>query len=401
MNIVSWWVCAMNAVFTRMPHRRRIALLSRQSHDPLDFQLLEPVLRNRFPDYEVTRCCVRRGGRLGPLTALRQLWLAATSSLCIVDGYVPSVSIPRSRPSAVPLPPCVQLWHALGAVKKFGYQSLGTKAGRSAQAARALAMHRGYDVVIAGFEGAVVPFSKAFGYGAAQVRAVGLPRADYLTGERYRPLRERRAWGVRQRLHLTDAELDRHPVVLYAPTFRRRAQDARWHRHYVEALYRALPKEAILVVSGHPLDRLDGDAAVGETPSRLRFLHSSSSIDALAFADYVVTDYSAVAFEAMLTGRKVLFFVPDIEEYRRSPGLNVDPERELGAVTFRDARDLGACIADDLTSGGYRRAVVDGFSRRYGIDALRAADGSSCGRIADVLEALLERRGPAFTERNM
>ena len=61
------------------------------------------------------------------------------------------------------------------------------------------------------------------------------------------------------------------------------------------------------------------------------FLRGAASIDVLSWVDYVVTDYSAVAFEAAVASKKVLFYVPDIEEYRRSPGLNVDPLEEYRA----------------------------------------------------------------------
>lgn len=532
MALVAWLVRAGSMVFSLFPRRRRIALLSRQSSRPLDFVLLEPWLRRAFPDHAVVWCCVRYGGRLGLWTMVRQLWLQATSSLCIVDGYVPAVCIPRadvddgfshvhfassadgdsasgtgagsvrsltsmlaeaigkvlnsedagdyeddeesdefaqsvafnaavaSRNSTLRtvsaswrslwrgkrLAPCVQLWHAMGAIKCFGYQALDTAEGRSSHMARTLAMHRGYTAVVAGARGAVPAFAQAFDCPASRVWVLGSPRVDYLAGAGCATLRDRAAVNTAHRLHLeqpvrrsADGSVDgksvgaagaetgvkaaHGPVVLYAPTYRKHPMNPDWHRLYVQALRRALPDSATLVVSGHPLDGFDDDEPVvppgpsaaglanefpeppepsGEPPldstdaaaqhsgAQVRFLRSVQSIHALVLADYVVTDYSAIAFEAMLARRKVLFYVPDISPYRNSPGLNVDPERELPSLTFREAEQLGDYVACDMASGVYDHAALAEFERRYGVDEARDLAGGSCARIARLAADLLD-----------
>ncbi|MBW3088447.1 CDP-glycerol glycerophosphotransferase family protein [Bifidobacterium sp. 82T24] len=389
MNAIAWLITMMCGIFSRFPRRRRIALLSRQSRNPLDFRVIEPYLRSAFPNHRIVRCTVRKGGRLGVVTMLEQLWLSATSALCIVDGYVPAVSIPRNHDRLrSELPPCVQMWHALGAVKKFGYQSLDTPAGRSSKAARTLAMHRGYAFVISGFAGTVHDFAAAFGYDSADIRPLGLPRADYLLRPEYAERRRLNVAATRRHLELSDAVLRNHTVVLYAPTFRRNAADGQWHRHYIEALYESLPEDAILVVSGHPLDDMHETWLEGK--ARLRFLRSVASIDALPFADYVVTDYSAVAFESMLLRRPTMFYVPDIDEYRASPGLNIDPEFALPTVTFRDARRLGRYIARDRVEHCYDAVAMRTFCEAYGITAVRESATSSCERIIRALAPMVD-----------
>ena len=390
MNIAAWLIRQTGMVFALFPKRKRIALLSRQSRNPLDFVLLKPYLEKAFPDYDIVQCCVKHIGKLGVLTLLKQLWLSSTSVLCIVDGYVPAVCIPRdANKTSVPFPPCVQMWHALGAIKKFGYQSLDTKAGRSSKAAEAFSMHRGYVAVIAGFSGAVPAFGQAFGYKPESVLPLGLPRIDYLVRDSYAEKRAVSRVATRRRLGLTSSSVKDCPVVLYAPTFRKNPLDANWHARYIDDLYRAIPEDMILVVSGHPLDHADKDTEADR--SRLRFLRSSASIGALEIADYVVTDYSAVAFEAMLLGKKVLFYVPDIDEYRQSPGLNIDVERELGTVTFRDAPALGAFLQADHANTEYDWQSVRAFTKAYGIDAARESSDSACTNITNFLLATVDR----------
>ncbi len=517
MNILAWLVRIVSAVFSLFPRQRRVVFLSRQARRPLDFVVLEPWIKRILPEYRVVWCCVQHGGRLGPLTMLRQLWLQATSAACVVDGYVPAVCIPRDHNDGTygnvadlrsqhdpasgsanvnyarqkqyhrDLAPVVQVWHALGAVKKFGYQALDTPDGHSLHTADALAMHRGYDIVAAGLRGATDAFAQAFDCSRSQVNVLGSPRVDYLLSDTCSQKRQNAAAEVAHRLGLewrlegvvtmdghhvagtnvassstastaASAMPERGPVVLYAPTYRKHPAEPEWHVRYVDALRRALPADATLIVSGHPLDAFDdaedsrATASLGDfsllsgighirgghavhslkscgsvvqtgehhmkfttskrrtyydnSPSdtsgasdtagaQVRFLESAESIRALPLVDYVVSDYSAVVFEAMLASVKVLFYVPDIDTYRVSPGLNVDPERDLASLTFRDAADLGVYIAQDYCHDCYDYSALTAFEHDYGIDEARQSQGGSCRRIAAVVAMLASESSSA------
>ena len=127
MKLAAFVISGIYRLFALFPQRKKIALLSRQSARPFDFELLEPALAKAFPGYQIVWCCVAHGGEMTVTLMLKQLWHVATATICLVDGYVPAVSIPKGpRRSS-----CIQLWHALGAVKKFGFQSLHTAAGRA------------------------------------------------------------------------------------------------------------------------------------------------------------------------------------------------------------------------------------------------------------------------------
>lgn len=361
------------------PQRRRIALLSRQAERPLDFALLEPKLKERFPTYEIAWCCVHEIGRMSVPLMVRQLKLVATSALCLVDGYIPAVSLPKRHRAVV-----VQLWHAPGAIKKFGYQALDTPAGRSSRTARALRMHRGYDLVIAGTPGAVPAFSEAFDMPAEKIVPLGLPRIDYLCDPALASVRARRYARAEAAVN---AALGPAPedtlTVLYAPTFRKANADKDWLVHAVDALRSALAAAGTrvrLVVASHPLEEPETGGEAGEVP--VCFLRGVPTIDVLHLADYVVTDYSTVAFEAGYAGRRVLLYVPDIEEYRLSPGLNIDPLRELPTISSSRAQDIAHIIAG---ASPYDEAAFSAFMDENAQGVL----GGSMGRITDRLERAL------------
>ncbi len=382
MDLVALLVRALYGLFALLPQRDEVAFLSRQSSRPFDFVLLEPSIRERCPDADIVWVCLPESGKFDVRTMVLQLYHAARAKVCLIDGYVPAISIPKKPHRAY----CLQVWHAPGAIKKFGYQSVGTSSGRSAHAAEAFSMHRGYDCIVAGFEGAVPAYEEAFGYPAEKIYACGLPRMEYLASPDFARTREHYAGRVRRALIKEGFKEDGRKVVLYAPTFRRAPSNPRWLEDSVEALAEGLPRDVCLVVSGHPIDveRLKIEPHGADDSECAVFnLTGIGTIHALSLADYVVTDYSTVAFEAGVARKKVLFYVPDIEEYRESPGLNVDPCQELPTLTYLDAKALCAAVGDDLRHGSYDAAAFEGFMRSYG---LTSDPSQSIREITDLIE---------------
>lgn len=386
--------------------------MSRQGARPLDFRLLEPELRAAFPKCKIVWVCVPKGGRLTLPVFVKQLWHAATARLCIVDGYVPAVSLCAGLHRAA----CMQLWHALGAVKKFGRQSLDTPAGHARGVAEALRIHEGYDCVVAGLGGSAEAFSRAFGCEREKVLPLGLPRIDHVLERR--GLEERGCLGE---LGLGE-ELDKlrqlravgRPVVLYAPTFRKGAGFSEgWLAESIKALHVALLEavsDAVLVVAKHPL-RASASAGFGSAQSdSLVYLSKSSAVDALCCVDAVVSDYSAIVFEAWLAGKEIFFYVPDADVYRVSPGLNVDPLKEFPDVSFERAEDLAAALcgftgragrgeacSPGLHSSSRRQSSFDAFMERYAAGVKRG----SARRIAACARSLVsgnEAAGSSFSE---
>lgn len=318
LHIVAGALKACAFAFRLLPVKRRVVFMSRQGDSPsLDFRLLSKELADRFPGMEVAMCLTApetKGVAQFAKSTLRQLALAQTSCVVVVDGYLPAVSVPSKRKGVT----VIQLWHALGAIKRFGYQCLDTADGRSSDSARILRMHRNYDYVIAGGPWAVRHLALAFDAPASSVLPLGLPRLDYLSSDEFA---EERA-GIRQAVLAEYPRLAQGaPNILFAPTFRRNDPGFSG-KQLGNACQVADRVDANLIFSGHPLD---DSGCSDSTPCNVVSAAGFSTIDLLMVADALVTDYSAVAYEAAALGVPVFFYVPDIEEYRESPGLNADP----------------------------------------------------------------------------
>jgi CDP-ribitol ribitolphosphotransferase len=383
-----WVIRAVFAILRQSPTPKRVAFLSRQGSEvSLDFELLETALRARLPEWEFARACYRDTGSTATRIrgTLRQLRLVATSRLCIIDGYTPAVSVPMLGEDTV----VIQLWHALGAIKRFGWQAVDTPAGRTGAQAQGLCMHRNYTAILAGGPGAVAVFAQAFSCPEDKIVPLGLPRMDYLLDARLAERRKEVGAAVVAQYPLLNSG---RANILLAPTFRRGAQRDEMERHARE-LAGYLPAEAYnLIVTFHPfsgrkaetVDEADapggpgpagdaeaqgpvtgaegpaggaeaqGSAGGGDQRSTcLIHIPRVKGIDLLELADYVITDYSAIAFEAALLRKKVLFYVPDIEDYRLSLGLNIDPEQLFPLVTFRDVASLAEFLQRDAQTGDY------------------------------------------------
>jgi CDP-glycerol glycerophosphotransferase len=140
----------------------------------------------------------------------------------------------------------------------------------------------------------------------------GYPRTDALVhppaGRRDR---------VRERLGLTpDAS-----VVLYAPTWRDDRATGEWSARLfdeldLERLAAALGPQHTVLLRGHPYNLADARALRSGRLAGVVDVTSYPEVnDLILAADVAVLDYSSLRFDWLLTGKPLLFFVPDLEQY--------------------------------------------------------------------------------------
>ena len=315
------------AVLKLLPVRRKVVLMSRlYGRTSQDFQRVTDEIRRQDPSLRVVVLNHRNTNPFGvPVQMLQEMYHLATSRACITDSYMAALSVLRHRDSLV----VVQMWHALGAIKRFGLAALDTDEGRSRELATAMRMHQGYDWVIAGGQRMVGPFAEAFGVAPERVLPIGTPRVDILHDPRATAVK-------RERIHRAHPHLGTKPLVLYAPTFRKGVPVR------VDDMLAALgPDDFDVVVTLHPLDRRDFSGRPGVVQDR-----TLSTLDWLAVADHVITDYSAVVFDAAVVGVPLYFWAYDLAEYRGRRGLFLDYEGDMPGPVATEAKDIVAAIHD-------------------------------------------------------
>jgi CDP-glycerol glycerophosphotransferase len=99
----------------------------------------------------------------------------------------------------------------------------------------------------------------------------------------------------------------------------------------------------------------------------------------LGLSDVLVTDYSSIFFDYVGTGRPIVHYVPDLEEYRGGRGLYL-PEDELLGPLCETKDDLVTGVREALTSGGGSEQTRAGATTFAPKD-----DGAVCERIVNVV----------------
>lgn len=261
----------------------------------------------------------------------------------------------------------VQIWHALGAVKKFGYQSVGKPGGNSAEAVSIMNLYKNYDHVIAPSEAIAEYYSEAFNIAKEKIALYGLPRIDYLIEEDEEKIKK---------IAETYPQLMEKENILYAPTFRKNGtvdiddfiKNARLDRYN-------------LVIRKHWLDKTDYTAAERQGAIIDR---NYSIFDWMKFCTKVITDYSAAAFEAAILEKELYFYIKDVSEYKKNIGLNIDFEREpISIFVYSDPGNLWAALDEK-----YEKERLIEFRKRY-----ITVDTENCtGKLADFLLSLLVKK---------
>ncbi|MDO5304042.1 MAG: CDP-glycerol glycerophosphotransferase family protein, partial [bacterium] len=334
--------------------KNRIAMISRQSRTlSLDMQLLKEEIERQNPNVEVvTLNRVIPPGILGKIGYLwymitTEMHMLATSRVVILEGYCINASVLHHREELR----IVQMWHALGVLKQFGYLAVGTEEGHSEKLARAMHMHENYDDVICSSEFCRPFYAAAFHFPVEKVKVCPLPRTDLLQDKEYRD-------ETRERI------LERYPAlgngkknILYAPTFRKGTDIT----EPLDALFDAFNfDEYNLIVKLHPVDRTAVQREeVFQCPE-------FKSMELFSVADAMITDYSSIMYEAAVAGIPVYLYTYDLEEYLDRRGFIIDFEKDIPLKKYGHPEELMADVetAFSDTSNSLSGSQRD-FIRKY------------------------------------
>ncbi|MGV0110480.1 CDP-glycerol glycerophosphotransferase family protein [Arthrobacter sp. CP30] len=146
-----------------------------------------------------------------------------------------------------------------------------------------------------------------------QVAVTGYPRVDATVA-----LPDAVRENLRRRLGFGPSE----KVVLYAPTWRGSLADRKLDNERLLSDIRTMSSVGTrLLFRGHPVtEALLDQAGIAEhlVPTDI------DTNDLLSIVDVLITDYSSIAFDFMATGRPIIYYAYDLEEYERSRGLCLD-----------------------------------------------------------------------------
>ena len=378
ISVFTACIKALFAIIKLFPVQNKITIASRQSdRESQDIQMLKEELQRQAPNVKVVTLCKTFGGSVFHMLGyaphfLRQLWHIGTSKAVVIDSYCMGVSVPKQRKNTIVL----QMWHALGALKKFGLSIAGEKSeGRSSEVADAMNMHHNYTNILISSEACRAAYKEAFGYGDESMIVGSLPRVDAITDIEYQK-------NIAQKIYNRFPELKDKKIIVYAPTFRK---DKDISAEVLELNKTAAEKGFTLIVKKHPLMEIgeseNGEAVIFEA-------EGFSTLETMSIADYVICDYSAVVFEAALMGKPLFFYAFDFDEYEGSRSFYLDYKTEMPGLITGNPNEL----IEAIVSNQYDLEVVKNFADKY------VTVQKDCTK--NLASWLLERIQENFTERN-
>ena len=171
-------MCFLYFFMKCLPTKNKITFISRQGNkNSLDFALVQEeikkmdntiqivALNRRFRDtdpfFQKLKYCFH---------ILVQMYHIATSKVVVLETYCMPISMLKHKKSLK----VIQMWHALGSLKKFGYSIENKKEGSNL--AKVAKMHKNYDVILTSSEESLKNFSEAFHYPKENFKVLPLPR---------------------------------------------------------------------------------------------------------------------------------------------------------------------------------------------------------------------------------
>jgi len=215
---------------------------------------------------------------------------------------------------------------------------------------------------------------------------LGYARNDILHGKAAREAATR----VRVRLGLPRDK----PIVLFAPTFRDRALDSDAESAPTAAIdlplwLSELGDTATLLLRRHTLDKARAPLPEGNAGRILDVSAYPDIQELLAAADVLVTDYSSLYFDYLNLRRPIVFFAPDLEDYRDVlRGFYLDYSTDLPGPVATTATQARGLVREALTSGCFSGYDLDAFAERF----CPHDDGHAAQRIVDYIFPVAEDR---------
>ena len=345
--------------FKLLKSRKKITFISRQSNTlPLEFSMIVDSLKGENIEIVTSSKKIEKNLKslfVNFLLFFKEMYHIATSKMLIVDGYCILASCLKHKKDLIIL----QTWHANGIIKKIGLQTIPSRSKKGQKLALKMNMHENYDYVLSSSKETSKVYLEAFGVKEENLLEIGTPMLDYLYDRKNQIKNANKLFPRNGKLN-----------VVYMPTIRKHSK-----LDMSELINKFDFSKYNLYVKLHPIyqdDNLD---------PRIKVITGYSGEQVISIADYVITDYSNIAFEAILCKVPVFFYLPDYDDYIKDPGVNIDILKEIPEYSSKDISDIM-----NLLNCEYDFNVANKFTKKY----IEYFDGKCVKRIKKFIMSKLK-----------
>ncbi|WEG13144.1 CDP-glycerol glycerophosphotransferase family protein [Pullulanibacillus sp. KACC 23026] len=370
-------------IFCMLPIKPRKLLFASDSRSEIsgNFKFVYDEMRERGINFDYKFMLKRHIREKKSLKELMTLaYHLATARFIVIDDFFPMVYPLKIRPKA----DLVQLWHAVGAFKTFGFSRIGLPGGPSPRSKN----HRNYTKAIVSSKSVAKYYAEGFGISEDKIIPTGIPRTDVFFDRSYQNQ-------VREDLYKHYPFLKGKKVITFAPTFRGNGQQS---AHYpmevldLGKLYHALKDEYVFLFKIHPFVKNDFSIPYEYSDFFYDFSEYREINDLLFVTDILITDYSSVCFEFALLNRPMIFYAYDVEEYVEKRDFYYDYHKFIPGTLTRSTDDLIQVIHEERFNMQRIKPFVNYF--------FDYVDGESTSRVIDEIFLGLEPEEEVLSKKD-
>ncbi|MCR5701866.1 MAG: CDP-glycerol glycerophosphotransferase family protein [Lachnospiraceae bacterium] len=270
----------------------------------------------------------------------------------------------------------IQLWHACGAFKKWGYSVADKSFGDDKKSLDRYSGHRNYSLVTVSGKEVCWAYEEAFGLSQESgiVKPLGVSRTDMYFDEGYIN---------KAKNHLSNLPIDvkGKQIITYLPTFRGSIDKAKGPDCFDIKSFEKYRDKYVFLIKNHPFVK-DGLAIPKDFQDFCVNAGADITIEDLIIAsDICITDYSSVVFEYSLMNKPIIFFAYDIDEYEKERGFYYSYKKFVPGPVCDNMKELVDAI-DNIDKFDYER--LNHFKELY----MNGCDGHATKRILDYINAI-------------
>ncbi len=281
------------------------------------------------------------------INCLQQLVQYKQATLVILNdnNYVISTHKPKGCQ-------VLQIWHACGAVKKFGNEIFRRYPIQN------------YDYAICNAEYWKDVYHRSFDVNKESIYVTGMPRTDALYNDR------------------SEEFFAKYPmcrgkkIALYAPTFRGNIIDGFEVDSFDIKMVEESLEDWVILYKFHPLL---GDVSFPQCQSIN--VNQEDLYMCMQVSDCLISDYSSVIFDYSLLHKPIIEYIDDLRSYESQIGLNIDLE-EITNHICENEEELIACLKhlqpDDK---------VYSFQEKY----MKYTDGKNTERVVARIDEIMDK----------
>ena len=267
----------------------------------------------------------------------------------------------------------IQLWHACGAFKKWGFSTAGMPGGDDYRILEKYPNYLYNSIFTVSSPDVIWAYSEATGLPKNKILPLGNSRTDLLFDVDFIHM-------AHQKFKKLVPNTDNKKIILYAPTFRGKPASAYAPKLLdLDTCYSKLSEDYILIIKQHPLVKVKPEIDNLYQNFVIDLSDKMDIEELLVVADLCITDYSSLIFDYSLLEKPMLFFAYDLDEYFDWRGFYYKYNELTPGPVCRTTNEIIESIQTFRWSF-YHQRVID-FKEKF----MSACNGHSTDQIIDYI----------------